>query len=276
MGGLLEECLSGGRFPYRDRSLLLAAHPDDEVLAAGALLSGLSACTVVHLTDGAPHDRHLSPARGELSRAQYAEVRHEETLRALAHVGIGPDRVLSLGAIDQDSPYDLVALTWRLTTLLDEIRPTFVLTHAYEGGHPDHDAAAFVARSAIDLVRGGPMLLEMASYHARGGVFTPFAFLESTRPVEEAVFFLSTAERARKREMLACFETQRAIVSRFPIELERFRLAPRHDFQIPPHEGLLYYETLGWQMTGARWRELAAHAMRELRVSMPWRGPVSY
>jgi hypothetical protein len=36
------------------------------------------------------------------------------------------------------------------------------------------------------------------------------------------------------------------------------RPAPLYDFTKPPHAGKLWYESLGWSMTGRRWRELAA------------------
>jgi hypothetical protein len=45
---------------------------------------------------------------------------------------------------------------------------------------------------------------------------------------------------------------------------ERFRPLVRYDFSRPPHRGSLYYEQLGWRMTGERWRELARAADREL------------
>jgi len=55
-----------------------------------------------------------------------------------------------------------------------------VVTHPYEGGHPDHDAAAFVTcmRCGSRGKRETPLLaMEMTSYHGVGGKLTVGAFL---------------------------------------------------------------------------------------------------
>jgi hypothetical protein len=45
-------------------------------------------------------------------------------------------------------------------------------------------------------------------------------------------------------------------------------MAPRYDFTRPPHRGQLYYETLGWPMTGERFRQLAREAAEDLSLEM--------
>ena len=42
-------------------------------------------------------------------------------------------------------------------------------------------------------------------------------------------------------------------------------LAPDYDFSEPPHSGKLWYECMGWPMTGVRWRELATAAQASLQ-----------
>ena len=41
-----------------------------------------------------------------------------------------------------------------------------VITHPYEGGHPDHDACAFAARAAVRHSANKAKLMEFTSYHA--------------------------------------------------------------------------------------------------------------
>jgi LmbE family N-acetylglucosaminyl deacetylase len=252
--------------------VVVAAHPDDETLGASSLLARFPSAVVVHLTDGAPRDPRFRSPAAPASRAEYAQLRHQEALAALAHVGIGADRVIRLGAADQDAVLALVELTERLELALAWIRPGLVVTHPYEGGHPDHDAAAFVTQLAVQRLRdvGGPRVarVEMASYHGLGGRLVTGAFLPTSgrpeAPDDLAVLALSPDERERKRRMLACFGSQRAEVGKFAVADEPFRRAPGYDFRAPPHPGPLWYEQLGWPLTGARWRELAGGALDRL------------
>src|SRR5207302_8938599 len=72
-----------------------------------------------------------------------------------------------------------------------------------------------------------------------------------------------------KRGMLACFESQRDIVSAFALTAEFFRLAPSYDFSQPPAPRPLNYEAWDWGVNWELWRALAAAADRELAG---WRG----
>jgi hypothetical protein len=74
-------------------------------------------------------------------------------------------------------------------------------------------------------------------------------------------FDLSNVDRDRKRQMMDAYASQRLVLENFPIDCERLRLAPGYDFSEPPHSGKLWYECMGWPMTGARWRELATLAL---------------
>ena len=151
--------------------LVVAAHPDDETIGASWLLAEAPEARVVHLTDGAPRDSALRSS--EAPREAYARLRQAEAVAALAHVGVGPERIFCLEAVDQEAVERLVPLTYRLASWVAEEEPSVVVTHPYEGGHPDHDAAAFVVHAALALLArsGGPVrpVWEMTSYHAREG-----------------------------------------------------------------------------------------------------------
>ncbi len=71
-------------------------------------------------------------------------------------------------------------------------------------------------------------------------------------------------ERDRKARMLSCYATQQAVLREFPLEPERLRPAPSHDFSRPPHDGLLWYERLGWPISGQQWREQATLLLAQL------------
>jgi LmbE family N-acetylglucosaminyl deacetylase len=160
-------------------------------------------------------------------------------------------------------------LTLALAARLRGYRPDLLITHAYEGGHPDHDSAALVAALAVDSLKNkddlAPELLEMTCYHARDGKCFAGEFLprSSSQPASstELVLRLSSEEILRKADMMDCYQSQRLVLQSFPLGTERLRPAPAYDFSRPPHRGRLWYECMGWPMTGKRWRELATPAV---------------
>jgi len=245
------------------RILLLAAHPDDETIGASVVLSRFPQTAVVFLTDGAPRDTRFWSAGVNGSREDYAETRRWEALRALALAGISNYRVFWLGGVDQEAVFEIGMLAERFTKLLCEMRPEIVITHAYEGGHPDHDSAAVVAAVATSSLETPPTVLEMTSYHAVDGRCVTGDFLNSD-PVLESCFELSSGDRDRKRQMMDVYASQRLVLENFPIDYERLRMAPSYNFSEPPHPGKLWYECMGWPMTGTRWRELATPVLAGL------------
>jgi LmbE family N-acetylglucosaminyl deacetylase len=246
---------------------MVCAHPDDEVIGAGARLPHLSEVRIVHVTDGAPRDMTDAIANGFTSREAYARARDDERERALALAHIPREHIHDLGVVDQEASLALGELASVLAKLFEEDRPDLVLTHAYEGGHPDHDATAFAVHAAAELLREAgavtPIVVEFAGYHWQGDAMRTGSFLPCHGATTRAVP-LDHDERTLKRAMFACYETQRRVLASFPTDIECFRLAPRYDFTAPPHDGRLFYEWFHWGMTGAEWRRLARQALVEL------------
>ncbi|MBW8876080.1 MAG: PIG-L family deacetylase [Acidobacteria bacterium] len=254
--------------------LVVVAHQDDETIGAGALLARLPDCRLLHLTDGATREaRFVEGFVG--TREEYAAARRSELASAMAVAGVGPERLFRVeGVVDQEACLALPRLAREVARLCRELRPGIVLTLAYEGGHPDHDAAAFVVHAAVELLRrqgeDAPEIVEMPLYHARPGTtrgddLVKQQFLPS--PGEAVRRELAPEERDLKLRMCDCFTTQRHIVAWFlpPIH-ESFRRAPAYDFTRPPHAGKLQYELWSFPVTGERWRELAREASGELRL----------
>jgi N-acetylglucosamine malate deacetylase 2 len=270
-----ESGLASSKPRVNPRVLLLAAHPDDETIGASTILTRLPDVTVVFLTDGAPRDpKFWSPdARG--SRDDYARMRWQEAISALSLAKLPLERILCLGAVDQDAIFAFPALVAWFSALLHQLQPDVLLTHPYEGGHPDHDTAALIASLTLHNIKCDgestsiPQLIEMTSYHAKESSCETGRFLPSdmeSRP--ELVIELSPDGRARKEAMFACYPSQRLVLEGFDSREERFRLAPRYDFTRAPHPGKLWYECLDWPTTGARWRELASQAARECQSEL--------
>ena len=248
-------------------TIILAAHPDDEVIGASsvAMTIGSSVC-VVFLTDGAPMDSALWSSHGELSRTDHATLRWREAVAALTLAGVPKEKIFCLGGVDQESAQALPLLVRRFATVIADVRPELVISHAYEGGHPDHDSAALVAHAGTAMADYPLEHWEMTSYHAANGMFRCGQFLPSPEAdLRELAIELSPEQREMKREMLLCYESQRSVLQAFAacMDEERFRPAPVYDFALPPHPGTLWYETQGWPMTGSEWRRLAVFFVEE-------------
>jgi len=250
-------------------TLVIVAHPDDEAIGAGGLLAGLPDAVVAHVTDGAPRDVRYAQSKGFQTREEYARARRREVVNALAHVGITPDRCRDFGYVDGEASMQLLELVFDVADLMDEVRPDVVLTHPYEGGHSDHDATAFAVHLACGILRRDnvptPLVLELTSYHNFSGTRRVFNFLPFIG-AEERTIQLTDAEKGLKKRMYQEFASQRQVLERFPIDLERFRPAPRYLFTKAPHEGLLDYERFCTLITGAQWRSNAAKALDALRT----------
>jgi LmbE family N-acetylglucosaminyl deacetylase len=246
------------------RVLLAVAHPDDETVALGAQLCRCEDLVLLHLTDGAP--RNLADARwhGFEDAASYAAARARELQAALA-AGEVSARRFSFGLPDQGLTHRLPELCRQVGALLDRLRPAVLITHAYEGGHPDHDCAAFACQIAA-AARPDMLRLEFTAYHTAGGAPAWGRFVEKPGQPEIAIA-LSPEEQRRKSAMLACFATQAAVLASAPRLEERLRIAPTYDFLEPPHAGPLWYERMEWGVNGATWRQSAAAALATMPAS---------
>jgi len=241
---------------------VIVAHPDDETLGAGVLLSRSPDPWIVHATDGAPRDPAFVARGFSGTPEEYSAVRRRELEAAMALAGIGPERLRCLGIADQEAVFELPRLVRELIAVIQETAPGIVLTHAYEGGHPDHDAVALAVRLAVDLLPEPPEIFEVPLYHA-GMVIGEFL----AGPGEIVRLEMSNEDRDLKRRMIDCFETQRETLAAFlPPRDEAFRPAPVYDFTKPPHEGELQYELWGFGMTGERWRKEATRLASALHL----------
>ncbi|AWB23414.1 GlcNAc-PI de-N-acetylase [Methylobacterium currus] len=244
---------------------LVVAHPDDESIGCGAQLPRLSGLTVIHVTDGAPRDGRDAARRGFADPASYATVRARELDAALTLARVAPERRIALGYPDQGVAEGIAPLARQLAGLFAARGITVALTHAYEGGHPDHDAVALGLRGARRLL--GPdrlAVIEMPFYHAGPDGFDAGSFLPADPPRRAIALHLDPEDCAFKAELFAAHASQAATLNQVPIALERFREAPDDGFGTLPNGGRLLYESWTAGMTGERFRALAEAAGREI------------
>ncbi len=253
--------------PRHLRVAIVVAHPDDETVGMGAQMSRFADPVLILATDGVPKSMKWSLRRGFAGREEYAVARMTEFRRAISVLGLREGNIISLGLTDQEVVHHIAGTARRLAGLFTHRRTGVVITHAFEGGHPDHDAVAFAAQAACVLMRRRsvqpPALVEAPYYHSRRDrdIFHEFCPIRGS---EETHVPLTISQRRTKRQALNLYVTQRELLSRFDIGQERFRRAPRHDFLRVPGDDTPYYERHRLGMTRRRWRDLAASAARQL------------
>jgi LmbE family N-acetylglucosaminyl deacetylase len=240
--------------PLSQRTLVVVAHPDDEAGGCGALLQRMRDPIVVFSTDGAPSDPFFWSEYG--SRKSYAALRRREAERALAVVGVHKFEFLSdvtsadCSFVDQRLYRVLPQAIQQITRIAQEYCPDALLTLAYEGGHPDHDACSFIA-AVVGSTFSLPVW-EMPLYHRSSTgalVCRRFAAPNGTEWFLEP----NEGELARRRSMLQSYQSQGDLVEfvSSASDAECFRPQFAYDYSQPPHRGSLNYEQWQWPITGA-------------------------
>lgn len=248
------------------RCVVIVAHPDDDVVGAGGLISRLDDVTVLHVTDGIPKNGH-SPEVGNLRSSESTHTRRLESRTALALANVPPEQIVELGLSTEQAPLELADLTRRIVLFLQQTAPDIVLTNPYEGGDPDHDATAFATHAALRLLRQNgfkpPSVFEIALYPTPEGNKRVLDFLPSEAP-EITTLLLDKKARDLKRRMFACFTSQPNLQRDNFFGRERFRRPPRYNFAAPPNGGKLNYERVAAGVDCVEWQTLVRDAWSEL------------
>jgi LmbE family N-acetylglucosaminyl deacetylase len=192
--------------PPGSRAIIVAPHPDDEVLACGGLLQLLQALgrdtVLVAVTDGTGSH----PGSALLSPADLGRLRPLETLAALRTLGIaiatgqGALQLLRAGLPDGQVAAHAGTLLNLLHSLLRPTDAVFVTSR--RDGHPDHEACGHAAAAAA--ASHGATLVEMPvwSWHWAAPADARLPWHRARR------LALAADVTARKRAAAACFHTQ--------------------------------------------------------------------
>lgn len=239
--------------PLLGKTLVIVAHPDDEIVGCGSLLQRVREPLILFATDGAPRDRFFWERYG--SREAYAGIRREEARAALDEIGVSQCEFLPPANnpgqffLDQDLFLNIPRALEAISEIVVHTRPEALLTLAYEGGHPDHDTCAFLTSwIAREYVLPA---WEMPLYHrSSNGVVVRQEFIVPEG--DEVLFDATPAEVERKRRALQAYISQQDILTEFNPAIERFRPQASYDFHRPPHPGVLNYEAWHWSVTGSQ------------------------
>jgi N-acetylglucosamine malate deacetylase 2 len=203
--------------------LVLAAHPDDENIACAGLLQRATSSLVVFAVDGAPPHYGFEKQYGSLR--EFSDLRFREAARALAALPHCCSwRRLTRGDgslfVDQHLFLELSEAFACLKAIAQEFSPDLIVSHAFEGGHLDHDACHFLAKRVAHTL--AVATLEFPLYWKPEDGSDVFQRFRDDRG-DEFVLELSADELGVKRKMLAEYRSQGNITAVFQPELERFR-----------------------------------------------------
>lgn len=245
--------VADGRRPVPGRHVIVSAHPDDETISFGGALCLLDDAVIVQVTTGV----HA----GKQSANQSADRLQER--QAALQAGGWDVPVIDAGVCGREAHRHLVRLLALLETALEGA--DVVWTHPYEGGHLDHDSAAWLVQTACQRLPLAPARLEFASYHSRGERRDVFgAFWSDPRSVA-LTRTLVGEHKARKRAAIAAYTSQASILRKFPMFTEEpYRVAPVYDFAQPPPPVGCRWDLKGYTPSTAEWRQHVARAEQQL------------
>ena len=108
----------------------------------------------VHVTDGAPQDMKDARENGFESREDYARARGEEFHKALKLLNISPRAGTRVELHRSGTTSHMAKLAAQLQTVFMDLKPEVYPHPYYEGGHPDHDSAAWAVAAACERLTG--------------------------------------------------------------------------------------------------------------------------
>jgi N-acetylglucosamine malate deacetylase 2 len=204
------------------RVLIFVAHPDDETIACSGLLQRAADSLVVFAVDGAPPHYGFEKKFGSLQT--YSDARFVEASRALSFVPRCSIRRLSrrdgTWFLDQHLFLELPEAFASLVQIAHEFSPDLLVSHAFEGGHLDHDACHILAKPTARALK--LQSLEFPLYWRSPDGRDVFQQFRCSQEGEFALQ-LSQEEILVKRRMLSEYRSQQKLTSIFQLDPERYR-----------------------------------------------------
>lgn len=193
-------------FSSDERFLIIAAHPDDEILGCGGTLAlaqdvGIP-CRIVFLADGVTARYKPEEFLGEKAQAEIA-YRKKCAIKAMQVVGISSDDIFFSSnwccRLDQEP---LIDLTKSIERHIQDFKPTRLFTHAEHDPNIDHQISFKAVLPAIRPLRSA----SVRSIYA-------FEVLSSTEwnpvhPFQPSSFFDISQVMDKKIESIRCYDEE--------------------------------------------------------------------
>lgn len=183
--------------PWRS-AVVVAPHPDDEVLGAGGLISCLGEAKIPTLVVAVTDGEGSHPGSAVAHRLDLRSIRAAERTIALGRLQLPVIKVRRLLLADGGVAEDLGQLVRLLTAILG---PDDVCIAPWSlDGHPDHDASGQAARIACSETGAELVGYLIWAWHWAAPAELPWDLLRRLD--------LSEAQASRKRRAIAAYRSQ--------------------------------------------------------------------
>jgi LmbE family N-acetylglucosaminyl deacetylase len=233
--------------------MFIFAHPDDESLGASALISRNSKnSSIIFATDGMPPpktDAEYYPPYTTYPPfgSAYSQYRISEATQALSKLGIDKQQISFLQMPDSRIIDSLDIFTQKIFDIIDSTNIKLLYTHAYEGGHIDHDLVCFAVWNAVQKTQNNiKEIIEIPIYNFEHEEYNHNLPLDTQKEQAEAIW-LTTEELKNKQKAISNYPSQTVDTQYFDIKNPEFHIKHKtpvslNRFQEPPHKGALQYE----------------------------------
>ncbi len=223
--------------------LFLFAHPDDDVFIAGSMR--------LLLDSGAHVEAAWLTSGGMMGGANHRE---KELRRAMEVMGLTSDRIHLLRYPDLRLIDHLDPAADKIAELLDVVKPDTLVSTAYEGGHPDHDAVSFLADEGLVRSQHHAKRFEFPLYNGTGPIHHWWWRINRFPPDDSPALHTPMTEESIgcKHRLMRIYSSQWMFMlparlasgkSRLLRYGEPYRAVPQHrNYVSPPHVGRLNYE----------------------------------
>ena len=191
------------------RILVVAPHPDDDVLGCGAMLARAfargAAVRIVYVTDGAASH----PSSQRFDGARLRALREAEAARAVRRLG-GKRTMLHFlrvadGTLEGLAGSERAAVAQAVRAIVDAWQPDTIFAPWRRDPHPDHIAVSAIVREIAATAAPSPRLLEYPVWLPIRGTATDAPAREEVRRID---FRAREDERRRKRYALLAHRSQ--------------------------------------------------------------------
>lgn len=184
-----------------EKALVVAAHPDDEILGCGGTIHRLSSSgakvDIVILADGEGSRREENPD----SRIS---AREKQAAKAAAILGANKPQLLNLADQRLDT-YPLLEIIQSIEDIVERIKPDIVLTHHGHDLNADH---RICHQAVVTACRPLPGATFRGVYAFEVPSSTDFAFGKGSEGFQPSCFVDITQNFSAKMEALKCHEQE--------------------------------------------------------------------